>query len=411
MAKIRTALIIGGGIAGPVAAMALRKTGIEATVYEAYPPAAEGLGGSLGLASNGVAALEIVGAADAVRALATPTPTMLMTIRGKKVVEGSAFPQDQEPLQLIERAQLHQVLHDAAQDAGVPFAYSKRLVTADEHDDGITARFADGTAATADVLIGADGIRSTVRTLIDPDTPGPEWTRMLGFEAHGIDPTKVPAIDIEPGTTCFAFGKRAYYLYYRSADGAITFGSNLPWKDYLTITQARAIPVQQWIQTLRETYAGDVPGEEITRALTPENFSAVGALHIMPPVPHWHHGRMVLVGDAVHAPSNSTGQGASLAIESAIELARTLRDLPDHTSAFAAYEQLRRERVEKITASGRKINHAKAPGPVAGLLMRAFMPLMFKKAIEKTGGPSLRYRIDFDAPVPGEIRQSALAAR
>jgi 2-polyprenyl-6-methoxyphenol hydroxylase-like FAD-dependent oxidoreductase len=52
-----------------------------------------------------------------------------------------------------------------------------------------------------------------------------------------------------------------------------------------------------------------------------------GSLHIMPPVPHWHRGRLVLVGDAVHAPSNSSGQGASLAIESAIELARCLRDL------------------------------------------------------------------------------------
>jgi 2-polyprenyl-6-methoxyphenol hydroxylase-like FAD-dependent oxidoreductase len=100
-----------------------------------------------------------------------------MTIRGKKAVEGSGFPQDQEPLQLIARAQLHQVLHDAAQETGVPFAYGKRLVTADEHEDKITARFADGTTATADVLIGADGIRSTVRTLIDPDAPGPAARR------------------------------------------------------------------------------------------------------------------------------------------------------------------------------------------------------------------------------------------
>jgi 2-polyprenyl-6-methoxyphenol hydroxylase-like FAD-dependent oxidoreductase len=336
---------------------------------------------------------------------------MLMTIRGKKVVDGAAFPQDQEPLQLIARADLHQVLRDAARAEGVQFAYGKRMVTAEENEGAITARFADGTAVSGDVLIGADGIRSTVRTLIDPDAPGPEWTGMLGFEAHGIDPAQVPSIGIEPGTTCFAFGKRAYYLYYRSAGGRISFGSNLPWKDYLTITQARAIPARQWIQTLRETYAGDVPGEEMTRALTPENFSTVGALHIMPPVPHWHRGRMVLAGDAVHAPSNSTGQGAALAIESAIELARTLRDLPDHASAFAAYEHLRRERVEKITASGRKINNAKTPGPAAGLLMRAFMPLMFKKVIEKTSGPSLRFRIDFDAPVPSEMGQSALAAR
>jgi len=70
------------------------------------------------------------------------------------------------------------------------------------------ALFADGTSATGDVLIGADGIRSTVRTLIDPDAPGPEWTGMIGFEGHGIDPALIPSLDIEPGTACFAFGNR-----------------------------------------------------------------------------------------------------------------------------------------------------------------------------------------------------------
>jgi len=401
MTSTSSALVIGGGIAGPVTAMALRRAGIDATVYEAYPPATEELGGSLGLASNGVAALEIVGAADSVRAAAVPTPNMVMTIGGKKAVEGSAFPQDQEPLQLISRAKLHRILREAALDAGVTFVHDKRLVGAKEHEGAIEALFADGTSATGDVLIGADGIRSTVRTLIDPDAPGPEWTGMIGFEGQGIDPTLIPSLDIEPGTTCFAFGKRAYYLYYRDADGRVTFGSNLPWKEYLTIAQARQIPAEQWIKTLRETYAGDVPGEEMARALTPENFSTVGALHIMPSVPRWHRGRMVLVGDAVHAPSNSTGQGASLAIESAIELARALRDLPDHASAFAAYERLRRARVERITASGRRINHAKTPGPVAAAFMRTVMPLFFKRVIEKTSGPSLRFRIDFGAQVAG----------
>ena len=86
----------------------------------------------------------------------------------------------------------------------------------------------------------------------------------------------------------------------------------------------------------------------------------------MPPVPHWHRGRMVLVGDAAHAPSNSSGQGASLAIESAVQLARCLRDLPDSRRAFAAYERLRRTRVEKVAARAARINQAKAPGAVAG---------------------------------------------
>ena len=411
MTKTRTALIIGGGIAGPVTAMALRRAGIEASVYEAYPPESDGIGGGLGLASNGLAALEIVGAADAVRAIADPIPDTIMSIDGRKAGTAATL-RGEEPLQMVTRGELHRVLHDAAVAAGVEFAYSKRLIGADEHDGGITARFADGTGATADILIGADGVRSTVRTLIDPKAPGPDWTGMLGFGAYNLDPATVPEVDIEPGTVAFAFGKRAYYLYWRSPDGRISWGSNLVWKEYLTITQARAVPAQRWLEILRETYAGDTPGEQLVRATTPEMLEPTGALHIMPPVPHWYRGRMVLVGDAVHAPSNSSGQGASLAIESGIQLARTLRDLPDHTSAFAAYEQLRRGRVEKIAKAAARINHAKAPGPVAKVFMRAVMPIFLSERFAaKTAGPALRHRIAFDEPVSGAAGQGALAGR
>jgi 2-polyprenyl-6-methoxyphenol hydroxylase-like FAD-dependent oxidoreductase len=110
---------------------------------------------------------------------------------------------------------------------------------------------------------------------------------------------------------------------------------------------------------------------------------------------------MVLVGDSVHAPSNSSGQGASLAIESAVEVARCLRDLPDVPSAFAAYEGLRRRRVERIASRAARINHAKAPGPVARALMPVLMSILTKVAMnpEKTMGPEQRFRIDWDATI------------
>lgn len=399
MKQIRTALVVGGGIAGPVTALALRKAGIEATGHEAYSPQSTGVGGGLGLAPNGLAALELVGAADAVRAVASPLPNSVMSVNGKPAGTIRPLP-GVEPMQFAMRGALHKALHDTAQAAGVQYEYDKRLIAAEEHGDAVTAHFEDGTSATADVLIGADGVRSTVRTLIDPNAPGPNYTGMLGFGAYDLDPRTLPGLDVTPGTMVFAFGRRAYYLYWRQKDGRISWGANLPWKEYLTITQARAVPAQQWHDTLRDTYAGDVPGEQLVAATAPEMLENTGGLHIMPPVPHWYRSRMVLVGDAVHAPSNSTGQGASLAIESAIQLARCLRDLPDHTAAFAAYERLRRPRVERIAARGAKINHAKAPGPAAKVLMRAIMPIMFHPAvIERTAGKSQRYRIDFNQPV------------
>jgi 2-polyprenyl-6-methoxyphenol hydroxylase-like FAD-dependent oxidoreductase len=167
----------------------------------------------------------------------------------------------------------------------------------------------------------------------------------------------------------------------------------------MSLTDARAIPAGQWLRTLRETYAGDLPGELLANRTTAENLDITGAIHIMPPVPHWHRGRMVLVGDAVHAPSNSTGQGASLAIESSIQLARCLRDLPDAASAFSAYERLRRGRVERITKRGARTNSAKTPGPVGRKVMHALMPIFFKVMnFEKVMGQEQRYQIDWDAP-------------
>jgi 2-polyprenyl-6-methoxyphenol hydroxylase-like FAD-dependent oxidoreductase len=141
---------------------------------------------------------------------------------------------------------------------------------------------------------------------------------------------------------------------------------------------------------------------------TGETLQAVGGLHIMPPVPHWHRGRMVLVGDAVHAPSNSTGQGASLAMESAIQLARCLRDVPDPSSAFTAYERLRRPRVEKIAARGARISHAKAPGPVAQRMMRLLLPVMMATMnLDKTMAAEQRYAIDWDRPVQEDTKALA----
>ncbi|WP_336087889.1 FAD-dependent oxidoreductase [Nocardia sp. SSK8] len=399
MSRTRTALIIGGGIAGPVTAAALHRAGIDAHVYEAYSGPSDGIGSGLALAPNGLAALDLLGAGDAVRVIALPCAHTRLAVGGRE--HELPMLADQPPLQVVDRGELHRTLHDHAVAAGVPFSYDKRLTHVDEHPDGVTAHFADGTTATADLLVGADGIRSTVRTLIDPEAPGPDYTGMLGFGAR-ID----CELDLPDDTMVFAFGAKAYYLYWKHADGGVTWGANLPSEQYYSLTEARAVPAEHWLRVLRETYAPDTPGGEFARRTTAADLEITGALHIMPPVPHWYRDRLVLVGDAVHAPSNSSGQGASLAIESAVQLARCLRDIDDPTLAFAAYERLRRTRVEDITARAAKINHSKTPGPLARKIMNALLPLMVRTVMnpEKTMGADRRYRIDWDAPVARELK-------
>jgi 2-polyprenyl-6-methoxyphenol hydroxylase-like FAD-dependent oxidoreductase len=396
---VKTALVIGGGIAGPVAAMALRKAGIDAAVYEAYPRTGDGIGGTLGIAPNGLAVLQIIDAQDAVLATAQPIARTVMAI-GPRRIELPGLP-DLPPMQMVHRSNLYRGLYDLATAQGIPIVHGARLVDAEQTSSGVTATFADGSSATADVLIGADGVHSTVRTLIDPNAPGPRYTGLIGCE--GLADITVAA---EPGTMTFAFGRRAYYLYWPLPGGGTVWGASLPHDRPMSLTEARERPTTTWLQTLRETYGDDDPGAALAANTDATHLQVVGSTHIMPAVPHWYRGRMVLVGDSVHAPSNSSGQGASLAIESAIELARCLRDLPDIASAFAAYEDLRRHRVEKIAADAARINHAKAPGPIVRAVMPVAMRILTKIAMnpEKSTGPVLRFRIDWDAPVKPTTR-------
>jgi 2-polyprenyl-6-methoxyphenol hydroxylase-like FAD-dependent oxidoreductase len=236
--------------------------------------------------------------------------------------------------------------------------------------------------------------------------PAPRYLGLLGFEGIVEDGPDTAAI--EPGTVTFAFGRRAYYLYWKRPDGHVGWGANLPSPQYLSLKEARVVSAEDWLHTLRTAYANDVPGARLAAETTGDTLQAVGGLHIMPPVPRWHRGRMALVGDAVHAPSNSTGQGASLAMESAIQLARCLRDMSDVPSAFAAYERLRRPRAEKIAARGARLSHAKAPGPVAQRLMRVLLPVIVKTMnIEKTTAAEQGYTIDWTASAQEDARTLA----
>ncbi|MGV9778523.1 FAD-dependent oxidoreductase [Streptosporangium sp. NPDC003464] len=385
MSSVRTALVIGGGVAGPVTALALARAGITATVFEAHPTAADGVGAMLSLAPNGRNALGVVGADEAVAKIGQPVPGVVMAdATGRRLADFHGFP-GLPPTLAMARADLFRALADHTVAQGVEIQYGKRLVGAVQGPDGVTATFADGTTASADVLVGADGIRSTVRTLIDPGAPGPVYGGVLSF--GGIAPGD--DVEAEPGTMYFAFG-RAFLGYWALPDGRIVWFGSLPSEEPLTSALVRAVPAAEWLERLRALYAGHVPGQTLLTRTAPEDLMAVGPMEAMPDVPTWHRGRMVLVGDAAHAPSSSSGQGASLSAESAVELARCLRDLPTPEEAFAAYERLRRPRVSMIAGDAAAKNKAKA-GKAGD---RPAMP-----APEQMFAPVHHHRIDWDARV------------
>ncbi|WP_200834747.1 FAD-dependent oxidoreductase [Amycolatopsis alkalitolerans] len=225
MNEHRTALVIGGGIAGPVAAMALRRAGIEARVYEAYQGAADGVGGMLGLAPNGIDALDVLGAADAVRGIGEPVKSMIMrSWTGKRLAEFGG--QDGEPVfHAVWRGELCRALYDEAARRDIKTEHGKRFLTAHETASGVIAEFDDGTSAEADLLIGADGIRSAVRSVIDPNAPQPRYTGLLGFGGETAKPVGLSSTN---GSMHMIFGKRAFFAYFVYEDGHVGWFANLP---------------------------------------------------------------------------------------------------------------------------------------------------------------------------------------
>src|SRR6476620_5568216 len=123
MTAVRTALVIGGGIAGPVTALALRRAGTEARIFEAYENTADGVGGSLMVAPNGLAALGIVGAQDAVRSIGQPIQRMVMADgTGKRFGEFAGLA-GLPPSRTMWRSELYQVLQDRAGAEGIQIEY------------------------------------------------------------------------------------------------------------------------------------------------------------------------------------------------------------------------------------------------------------------------------------------------
>ncbi len=173
MPAARKALIIGAGIAGPALAMALQKAGIDSAVFEAHPSDSSGVGAFLTVASNGMDALGVLDSPEVLdRAFTTPF-IVLRSGTGKylgRARTGIELPGGRT-CQTITRSDLYQGMHDAAAKRGIEVDYGRRLVGIDESAAGVQACFADASAEEGDLVIGCDGVHSTVRELIDPRAP------------------------------------------------------------------------------------------------------------------------------------------------------------------------------------------------------------------------------------------------
>ena len=390
------ALIIGCGIAGPVTAVALQRAGIESVVYEAYPESTANAGAFLTVAVNGLDALRALDLQGAVMGLGFSTRTIdLVSGTGKRlgtIPIGGVLP-DGTTTHTIKRADLYRALYEAARGRGIDVQHGKRLVDADVvANGGVTARFEDGTRASADLLIGADGIHSRTRRIIDPAAPDP---RHLGLGNVGGF-TRTTAVNRSPGAYVMTFGKRAFFGYVVHPSGEVWWFANPPSaRGAARRVVPEALTSDQWKARLSDLFANDAgPTVDIIRSTT----ELVGGTdqYDLPKVPTWYRGPMIIIGDAAHAASPSSGQGASMAIEDALVLAKCLRDLPGPAAAFTAFERLRRPRVERVVAFGARSSSHKAPGPAGRVIRDLLMPFFLKLIARQSQDWLFGYHIDWD---------------
>ncbi|MBN8735611.1 MAG: FAD-dependent monooxygenase [Xanthomonadales bacterium] len=372
-------LVIGAGIAGPALALLLHKAGVEVELHEAYPQSG-GAGGVLTLAPNGMHVLRELGLGDRVTASGCAIAQFeFRTHKGRRLGAMSygtpAHPNDVAIS--IARETLHFILLEALRDAGIAVHWNRQLERIEQDAQGATAFFGDGTRDSGHALVGADGIRSRVREHVLPDAPKPSFTGLVGY--GGVVPREAmdadDAIDSDLMTLCFGNARFLGYAPYGDAkDGGMGWWSALPSAAPLDADTLRTLGDAANLRRLLETgrgWFGPVPGllEHTIRCLAFNLFD-------MPSLPRWSRERVGLIGDAAHAMSPHSGQGASMALEDALVLGTVLqhhRDAPQQ--AFAEFERVRRGRVERAIALGRRSGDAKNKGALAAWLQTRLMPL------------------------------------
>jgi 2-polyprenyl-6-methoxyphenol hydroxylase-like FAD-dependent oxidoreductase len=352
------ALIIGGGVAGPVLALFLRRAGFSPEIFEATS-APNTVGGALGIAPNGMNVLSAAGVSEQVRDASVTAGEWLFENQSGKVLASSSGGDPArygQPTVMMTRAALHRVLVEQAQGQGIPSHFNKRFVSLkDTPGEPVVAQFSDGSSAEGDFVVGADGIHSQVRQAIMPAAPKPVYTGMMapgGFS---------PCIDsdVRPRSNQqvhFMFGQKGFFGYFHAltANGPrtawwSTASAPLPTKKEMGgATQA---DVRRRLIGLHAAWAEPVP-----RLIESAEAILNIAIHDVPGLPGWSVGRTILIGDAAHAVAPHSGQGASMALEDAQLLAKLLGNSQGVAleRVFADFERKRRPRTDKVIALGRR---------------------------------------------------------
>ena len=357
MPCVSNALIVGGGIAGLSAALALARIGVKCDVLET---AAAPLGASLGLTGRPTQALDELGVYDDCRAAARvfmpgETLTALHDAAGNLLSPAPKrpdLPGVKDGLG-VYRPVFLDILADHARRRGVDIRYGVTVEAIENGAEHGAVTLSNGEQHRYDLVVGADGIGSKTRRLVFPDAPAP------AYAGHVSIRWTVPGLPVA-GEAFYLCPMGRVGFYYLPAQEMVYVPSVIPIPEWQRFTDGE---VHALFTRLLDSYTAP-PMVELRQRLRPDAELICRPFEwLLVPEP-WYRGRTILIGDAAHATTSNMGQGGGMAIEDAVVLAQSVRDATALADAFGSFMRRRFGRVRIVVESSvelSKLDAAKAP--------------------------------------------------
>lgn len=352
-------IVVGGGIGGLAAAVALSQQGVHVTVLEQATELGE-IGAGVQLGPNAFAALDALGVGENARKRAVFTERLIMmdAVDGSEVGSfpvGQAFrDRFKNPYAVIHRADIHTSMLEATQGSNlIQVETSTKVVSASQDDQGVTAVDQNGRIFKADALVAADGVRSVIREKLFNDPP-----RISGHVVYrAVVPVAEMPLDLQINAPVVWAGPDCHLVHYPLRDG----------QQYNLVVTFHSRDEEEWGVT-------DGSKEEVLSYFDGICPRARQMLHLPKtwrrwatadrnPLEKWGDGRVTMLGDAAHGMLQYMAQGACMAIEDAVTLGQAMKHCQgDVVKTFQLYEKSRIPRTARVVLSAREMGrlyHAK----------------------------------------------------